>query len=222
MLSISDIERYQRDGYIIVPDLLRPAQIATLQAVIDQWMANASTVDTHDDIYDLEPGHTRAAPRVQAHQGAASTRAAVLDVARSEPVLAVLSCLLGPNLRLHGSKLNIKAPQYGSPVEWHQDWAFYPHTNDDILAIGVMLDDMDLVNGPLLVVPGSHRGPVFDHHYARSLLRCGRSCEHRFGSRARECRSPARPARCPFIMCGCCTAPPRTPRRAAASCCSMK
>ena len=37
----------------------------------------------------------------------------------------------------------MKAPEYGSPVEWHQDWAFYPHTNDDLLAVGVMLDDCD-------------------------------------------------------------------------------
>jgi len=49
-------------------------------------------------------------------------------------------------------------------VEWHQDWAFYPHTNDDLLAVGVMLDDAISDNGPLLVVPGSHRGPTFDHH----------------------------------------------------------
>src|ERR1041385_1962866 len=79
-------------------------------------------------------------------------------------VLDVCAALIGPNLRLQGSKLNMKAAQYGSPVEWHQDWAFYPHTNDDILAIGVMLDDMDLENGPLMVVPGSHRGPTYDHH----------------------------------------------------------
>ena len=46
----------------------------------------------------------------------------------------------------------MKSAQYGSPVEWHQDWAFYPHTNDDILAIGVMLDDMTLENGTWLNV----------------------------------------------------------------------
>ena len=72
--------------------------------------------------------------------------------------------LVGPSVRLHGSKLNMKAPRYGSPVEWHQDWAFYPHTNDDLLAVGVMLDDCGLENGPLLVVPGSHTGPIWDHH----------------------------------------------------------
>ena len=72
--------------------------------------------------------------------------------------------LLGPDLRLHGSKLNMKAAGYGAAVEWHQDWAFYPHTNDDVLAVGVMIDDMAEENGPLMVFPGSHRGPVHDHH----------------------------------------------------------
>ena len=41
---------------------------------------------------------------------------------------------------------------------------FYPHTNDDVLAIGVMLDDMTEENGPLLIMPGSHKGPTYDHH----------------------------------------------------------
>ena len=49
-------------------------------------------------------------------------------------------------------------------MEWHQDWAFYPHTNDDVLAIGVMLDDMTEENGPLLIMPRSHKGPTYDHH----------------------------------------------------------
>ncbi len=78
----------------------------------------------------------------------------------------MLEQLLGPSgVRLHGSKINLKAPHYGSPVEWHQDWAFYPHTNDDVLAVGVMLDDCLPENGPLMVIPGSHKGPTFDHHY---------------------------------------------------------
>jgi len=58
----------------------------------------------------------------------------------------------------------MKSPEYGSPVEWHQDWAFYPHTNDDILAVGVSMDDMMYENGCLLVIPGSHKGPILTHH----------------------------------------------------------
>ena len=31
-------------------------------------------------------------------------------------------------------------------------------------AVGIMLDDCAMENGPLLIIPGSHRGPVHDHH----------------------------------------------------------
>ncbi len=58
----------------------------------------------------------------------------------------------------------MKSAGFGAAVEWHQDWAFYPHTNDDLAAVGIMMDDMAMENGPLLVIPGSHRGPIFDHH----------------------------------------------------------
>ena len=49
-------------------------------------------------------------------------------------------------------------------MEWHQDWAFYPHTNDDILAVGVMLDDTTVENGAMYVLLGTHKGPTFDRH----------------------------------------------------------
>jgi hypothetical protein len=85
-------------------------------------------------------------------------------MARKPRLIAALTALLGPAFRMHGSKINLKSAEYGSPVEWHQDWAFYPHTNDDVLAVGVMMDDMAEDNGPLLCVPGSHKGPTYDHH----------------------------------------------------------
>ncbi|HKU96925.1 MAG TPA: phytanoyl-CoA dioxygenase family protein [Vineibacter sp.] len=164
MISERDVEAYRRDGYIVVPDVLDAAELGQLQAVIDDWIARAAGIDTHDDIYDLEPSHTRAQPRVRRIKTPHKIDRRFSALVRHPNVLAILTKLIGPDLRLHGSKLNMKAPRYGSPVEWHQDWAFYPHTNDDILAIGVMLDDMELSNGPLLVVPGSHRGAIHDHH----------------------------------------------------------
>jgi hypothetical protein len=68
------------------------------------------------------------------------------------------------SVRFDTGKLNMKSAGFGAPVEWHQDWAFYPHTNDDLAAVGIMLDDMTMENGAMLVVPGSHQGPVLDHH----------------------------------------------------------
>jgi ectoine hydroxylase-related dioxygenase (phytanoyl-CoA dioxygenase family) len=155
---------YDRDGFVVVPDLLGPEALAELRGVIADLVAASAAVDTHTAVYDLEPGHTRAEPRVRRIKTPHKVHPAFAAAVRTAPVIAVLTELLGPDLRLKSSKLNMKAARYGSPVEWHQDWAFYPHTNDDLLAIGVMLDDMHLDNGPLLVVPGSHKGPVWNHH----------------------------------------------------------
>jgi ectoine hydroxylase-related dioxygenase (phytanoyl-CoA dioxygenase family) len=122
-------------------------------------------VSEHTDVYDLEPGHSRANPRVRRIKTPHKVHPIFDEIVRSRPVIEILTQLLGPGLRLHGSKLNMKSAQYGSPVEWHQDWAFYPHTNDDVLAIGVLLDDCDLENGPMLVTPGTHKGEaIWNHH----------------------------------------------------------
>ena len=164
MITAAQVATYQRDGFIAVPDLLTPGELAEIRAVIADLVVRAADVDTQTDVYDLEPGHRRGAPRVRRIKQPHKVHPAFDRVVRKREVLDVVAALIGPSLRLQGSKLNMKAARYGSPVEWHQDWAFYPHTNDDILAVGVMLDDMALENGPLMVVPGSHRGPVFDHH----------------------------------------------------------
>ncbi|MED5344291.1 MAG: phytanoyl-CoA dioxygenase family protein, partial [SAR324 cluster bacterium] len=67
--------------------------------------------------------------------------------------------------RFRNSKLNIKAAKGGTAVDWHQDWAFYPHTNSDLLAVGIMLDDIDQENAPLMIFPQSHQGKTMDHHH---------------------------------------------------------
>jgi phytanoyl-CoA hydroxylase len=164
MLSEKDVAAYRRDGVVMVPDVLDGAMIGELRRVVAELVAGAAQVSQHDDVYDLEPSHTPEMPRVRRIKSPHKVHRLFDQIVRGQPVIDILTKLIGPGLRLHGSKLNIKAAQYGSPVEWHQDWAFYPHTNDDILAIGVLLDDTDLSNGPMLVTPGTHTGPVWNHH----------------------------------------------------------
>ena len=68
---------------------------------------------------------------------------------RHPRILDIVEQLVGKGVRTNGNKLNMKSAGFGSAVAWHQDWAFYPHTNDDILAVGIAIDDMMLENGPL-------------------------------------------------------------------------
>jgi ectoine hydroxylase-related dioxygenase (phytanoyl-CoA dioxygenase family) len=165
MLTSQQIETYRRDGYLVIPRLIQGEQLTELRALTDRIVAEARGVSANDDLYDLEPSHSAALPRVRRLKPAIFKRYEFFRALTRDPkITSILTGLLGPNIRLYGGKLNMKSAGYGSPVEWHQDWAFYPHTNDDVLATGIYLDDCDMDNGPLLVVPGSHRGPTWDHH----------------------------------------------------------
>lgn len=165
MIPERDVAFYREHGYVVVPDLLDGETLSAARQVIAELVEGARGVTTHTDLYDLEPTHRPEAPRVRRLKTPHLHHEIFRRIMRTPRLVEILKQLLGPSgVRLHGSKLNIKAPQYGSPVEWHQDWAFYPHTNDDLLAVGVMLDDCALENGPLMVIPGSHKGPVYDHH----------------------------------------------------------
>jgi phytanoyl-CoA hydroxylase len=165
MLTSQQIETYRRDGYLLIPRLIEGEQLAGLRALTDRIVAEARGVTANDDLYDLEPSHSASLPRVRRLKPAIFRRYEFFRALTRDPkITSILSGLLGPNIRLYGGKLNMKSAGYGSPVEWHQDWAFYPHTNDDVLATGIYLDDCDMENGPLLVIPGSHCGPTWDHH----------------------------------------------------------
>ena len=164
MISVNDVTAYRRDGFLVVDEVLDDAQLREARRVVAELIAKSSEVESHTDVYDLEPGHTPSAPRVRRIKTPHKHHPFFWDLARSPRLVAILQKLLGPGVRLYGSKINLKAPHFGSPVEWHQDWAFYPHTNDDILAVGVMLDDCTVENGAMLVLPDTHRGPVYDHH----------------------------------------------------------
>jgi ectoine hydroxylase-related dioxygenase (phytanoyl-CoA dioxygenase family) len=171
-LTPAQRERYREEGAIVVEGLLDDATRATMNRALAELVERSRAVHAHDAVYDLEPGHSASEPRVRRIKVPHRQHPVFDAFARSPGLLGVLRDLLGDDVRLHGSKLNLKSPRFGSPVEWHQDWAFYPHTNDDLLAVGVMLDDTSVENGALYVVPGTHRGPTFDHHGADGRF-CG-------------------------------------------------
>ncbi len=163
MISDEQTAFYRENGYLIVDDAIDPADLAEMQQVTRDFIERSRAVTESDDIFDLDRGHSADNPRLTRIK-LPHLRHPVFDrVMRSDRLMSILRPLLGDDIRLHTSKLNTKAPGGGAAVEWHQDWAFYPHTNDDMLAVGIMLDDVAEENGPLMVIPGSHRGPVLSH-----------------------------------------------------------
>ncbi len=173
MLTQAQKDEYDRVGAIVVPDVLSPAEVAELRAVTDGFVERARAITAHDAVYDLEDSHTPAQPRVRRIKAPHLHHAAYAALVRHPKIIAVLQDLWGPDIRFDTAKLNLKSAGFGAAVEWHQDWAFYPHTNDDLAAVGVMMDDMELANGPLLIIPGSHRDPVVHDHHGEDGRFCG-------------------------------------------------
>jgi ectoine hydroxylase-related dioxygenase (phytanoyl-CoA dioxygenase family) len=164
MLTRQQIDSYHENGYLGVEGVLSADEVADLRRVTDEFVQLSAGVTEHTDVFDLEPGHTPDSPKLRRLKDPVLQHDVYRQCLSHPGILDIAEQLVGPGVRTNGNKLNMKSPEYGSPVEWHQDWAFYPHTNDDLLAVGVMLDDMDLENGPILMLPETHRGPVYSHH----------------------------------------------------------
>lgn len=164
VLDATRIEFYRKNGYLAVEGVLGEAEVAELRRVTDAFVEQSRSATANDPIFDLEPGHSASVPSVRRIKHPVRQHPSYAGFTRHPAILDIVECLLGPNIRYHNNKLNMKIPGHGSAVEWHQDWAFYPHTNDDILEVGIALDDMTTQNGALMVIPGSHQGRTWDHH----------------------------------------------------------
>jgi phytanoyl-CoA hydroxylase len=164
MITPAQREAYEQAGAIVVDGVLSQDELAELRSEIARLVELSRGVTSHDDLFDLEDTHSPTQPRLRRIKLPHLHSTAFARIVDHPGIVAVLRALLGPNVRFDLAKLNMKSAAFGAAVEWHQDWAFYPHTNDDLAAVGVMIDDMALSNGPLMVIPGSHKGPVFDHH----------------------------------------------------------
>ncbi|MEE8455374.1 MAG: phytanoyl-CoA dioxygenase family protein [Limibaculum sp.] len=171
MLSPDQISFYRENGYLLIRNALLPDQLATLQRLTNEFIEASRAVSDSNDVYDLDEGHSAIQPKLTRIKLPHIQHPAFWDVATSGRLTSFLKPLVGNDIRLHSSKLNTKAPGGGAAVEWHQDWAFYPHTNDDLFALGIMLEDVEETNGPLMVIPRSHKGPVLSHH--RNGVFCG-------------------------------------------------
>jgi ectoine hydroxylase-related dioxygenase (phytanoyl-CoA dioxygenase family) len=164
VVTPDQVNFYNENGYILFEKLIDEETLAALRVETDRIVAEAALITEHNAQYDLEDSHTASDPRVRRLKSPSVNWPFFWDLVKYQPVLDVVEALIGTDIRLQNDKLNMKSAQFGAAVEWHQDWPFYPHTNDDLLSAGILLDDCHEENGPLLVIPGSHKRPIYDHH----------------------------------------------------------
>ena len=163
VLSKDEVNFYNDQGYLLVEDVISKDQHNEMLALVKDFFEKSKIVNVNDNIFDLEDGHSSTNPRLKRVKQPHQHSQFFWDIIKQSKIEGILVDLLGKDVSLKTSKLNTKAPGGGAAVEWHQDWAFYPHTNGNVLALGLMLNDVDIDNGPLMVIPESHKGPVLSH-----------------------------------------------------------
>ena len=169
-LTETQVTDFWRDGYVLMDGAVSTGQIAALRGAVAGWVEESrghdgpwgTTMDGRGR-FDVQPGHSAESPalrRVAAPQEVCDVH---LRIMRDSLLVDAAAQLVGPNLVVNNVKTNCKQPGVGTTVRFHQDFAYEAHSNDDMLAALLFVDDVTLDNGPLEVVPGTHRGPIFDH-----------------------------------------------------------
>jgi hypothetical protein len=153
---------YKRDGYVVIERFMPDGLLCELRAETNRMVAAAregALVGRQFDVIDTSTG-----PELRRIKDPESTSGIYDRAMRWDPLIDLVAELLDGTVRFDHGKLNFKPPTGGGALDWHQDYPFYPNTNTDMLAVGIMIEDCTPENGPLMVVPGSHKGEVFDHH----------------------------------------------------------
>ncbi|MEQ8652764.1 MAG: phytanoyl-CoA dioxygenase family protein [Kiloniellales bacterium] len=157
-------QRYFDEGGIVVPALVNKDWIERCKAAVARLLEESRSKTQSDAVFDLEPGHTAESPRLRRISSPCDQDEVFWKLLTEGPLGDLAADLLGPDVKYYQSKLNFKSPRGGTEVAWHQDAPFFPHSNHAVLTMGVYLEDCDLPQGPLEILPGSNRQPLYDHY----------------------------------------------------------
>jgi ectoine hydroxylase len=151
-LSPGQIDRLAEDGFLIIPDLFSADEVDVLRRPLDRLFAE----DNPANFKEKESGLVRTAMGLHLRD---DTYARMV---RHPRLLGPAMQVLGDALYIQQVKVNAKLAFSGEVWQWHYDFA--THTNEDgvpaplALNLHVLLDDVNEFNGPLVFIPGSHKG----------------------------------------------------------------
>jgi len=167
-LTRDQCDAFWRDGYLVVENAVTPAELAAMRGEIDSWVEESRAhaepfgppcVDGRPR-FDMGVEHTAESPALRRINNPSDISEAYRNVMLDARMVDMVADLIGPDVKFHHCKINLKLSGARTEVAYHQDFAYTPHTNDDIVTALLFLDDIDENNGCLTVVPGSHKGPM--------------------------------------------------------------
>ncbi len=170
MLSDADIQILQRDGFLIMPDLFSVEEIEAL----NDRLQILKDETCPENILEKNSNEVRMVMAV--HQRDKLFEKFVHDPRIVEPLQQIRQ----EPIYIQQTKVNSKAPLTNDVWQWHYDFGNH-HIKDGVpeplaLSFHVFLDDIGPFNGPIHLIPGSHRSgtdgyaqhPVYYDDYTTS------------------------------------------------------
>lgn len=172
-LSQDQVEQFDREGYLVLEDVFSAEESEFLQREAGTLLADPAALQPETII--TEPGGKEVRSIFEIH----NQNRAMARLAADERLAGVARFLLDDEVYLHQSRLNYKPGFKGKEFYWHSDFETW-HVEDGMprmraLSMSVLLVDNTPHNGPLMLIPGSHRvfltcvGETPENHYLQSL-----------------------------------------------------
>lgn len=166
MLSETQKDFYEENGFLRIPQVFSPAEMDELEdhldALMDEWAwTEMGWTGPWRQVY-MDPATEKKSKLTALHDLHFYSEAWCRAVMNAR-LTSALGVLLGDNVELHHTTLHAKPPQTGHPFPLHQDYAFYQHTDGRYVDVLVHLDDTCHENGEICFLSGSHKAGALDH-----------------------------------------------------------
>jgi|SRR5690625_2090803 len=161
--TLSEKERRQffQDGYLVLPEFIQNNWLNALNKAMAELIEQSRSRNHSDDWFTLEEGHTAEAPKLHRITSPQDLHQTFWDFFKSDEMTALAADVVGPDVKFHHAKLNVKSGDGSRGFKWHQDIQAWPHTDYSPVTIGLYLNGCRQDQGPLSFVPGSHNGPLY-------------------------------------------------------------
>jgi hypothetical protein len=161
VLSETQRTTFFDEGFLTLPDYVPQTWLQRLRAAMAELVDRSRAVSKSDGTYVLEEGHARDTPRLHRISSPQDHHPVFWDFFADPTMTDLAADVVGPDVKFHHAKLNVKSGKGSQGFGWHQDIPAWPHTDFSPVTIGVYIDGCTDEQGPLTVAEGSHKGPLF-------------------------------------------------------------
>ncbi|MCN9239629.1 ectoine hydroxylase [Streptomyces sp. RY43-2] len=171
--SVADLQAYERDGFFGVDALLTEDEVARYHRELQRLVTDPAV--RADERSVLEPRSKEIRSVFEVHR----ISEVFAELVRDERVAGRARQILGSDVYVHQSRINVKPGFGASGFYWHSDFETW-HAEDGLphmrtVSVSIALTENHDTNGSLMIMPGSHRtflgcaGATPKDNYKKSL-----------------------------------------------------